>query len=142
MKKIIFTTFGIITLYYVTLFAFGVTSLGKRLAKDSNATFHIYRWTNNIKVVGNVDMKPISQKFNYEGVRVKVIRANSYDEMRPHILDKDTYHYILLTNSKHLPVIMVEEAEHINEYVAEWEKSYVWCFVAWIRIHDKLIGIS
>ena len=142
MKRAITSVLTILILYYLTLLAFGVGSLGKQLTKDSNSTYHSYRWTNSVVVVGNVRMKSISLKFSNEGGKVEEFRAANYEEIRPYIMGKDTYHYVLLTNSKYYPLITVEETEHINEYVAEWEKKYVWCFVGWIQLYDRMVGIS
>ena len=142
MRRTAIIIFAIVTLYYLTLLVFGPASLARRLVKDSNSTFDKYRWTNKIVVVGNVDIISVSQMFNQKGLNVQVIDAGSYDEMNQYISGEDIYHYILLINSNYLPLITVEETENINEYVAEWEKKYFWCFGVWIQLDDKMTGIS
>lgn len=131
MRIMVVMILGIVALYYFTFLAFGGATLGKRLVRDSNSTFHEFRWTNSVHIVSNVNMKSVSEKFTCEDTNVQTIEGNDDAEIRLHMAEGDVYHYILLRNSEYLPIITVEETEQINEYVADWEKVYIWCFVAW-----------
>jgi hypothetical protein len=142
MKTTALTVIIVAVLYYITLLFFGPAALTHRLSEDSNSTYHEYRWTDKINVVGNVDVETISKMFDEKGLNVKTFRSDNKEEIVGSFFTQDSYNYLLLLDSRYIPFVTVQESEKMNEYVADWEKRYLWCFAFWIQIDNQMTGIS
>ncbi|GAB3660836.1 hypothetical protein GCM10028791_34960 [Echinicola sediminis] len=142
MKKSIFITITIMTLYYLSLLFFGTAALSQKLGKDTNSTFFQYQWTSNIKVIGNFNVEEISKIFQKQNINISTVHSENNKEIIDSFFTQNSYNYMLLRNSKYLPLTVIQESEKMDEYAAVWEKKYLWCFAFWILIDDRMIGIS
>ena len=142
MKKTALTVLMIVMLYYITLLIFGPSALTRQLTKDSNSSFQQFQWTNQINVIGNVDVETISKIFAEKGRNITVFRSDNDDEIVQSFFVNGRYHYLLLRDSRFKPFITVQESEKMDEYVADWKKTYLWCFAFWIPIDNRMTGIS
>ena len=142
MRTTAFIVLLVAMLYYITLLIFGPVALTRQLTKDSNSTFHEFRWTDKVNVVGNVDVETIRKIFNQQGLDITVLRSDNDDEIVRSFLVDRRYNYLLLRDSRFKPFVTVQESEKIDEYVADWEKKYLWCFAFWIPIENRMTGIS
>lgn len=142
MRRITLIVTIIAFVYYLTFLLFGESALTKQLIKDSNSTYAKYRWTDSINVVGNVDMKTIGKKFNERGITVTAFHSDDLDSIVKEFFVENRYNYLIMRGSRFNPFILVRESERMNEYVADWEKSYLWCFAFWLPIDNRMTGIS
>jgi hypothetical protein len=142
MRRTALTIFVVAMLYYITLLILGPIALTRQLTKDSNSTYHEFRWTDQINVVGNVDVEVISKIFSGPGLKITLLRSANDDEIAQSFLVQRRYNYLVVRDSRFKPLVTVHESEKIDEYVADWEKKYVWCFAFWVTIENRMTGIS
>jgi hypothetical protein len=142
MRKISLIVAVIAVVYYLTFLLFGQSALTKRLIKDSNSTYAKYRWTDSVSVAGNVDVETIGRMFDERGITVIAFHSDHLESIAKEFFVANRYNYLIMRDSRFKPYILVNESERMNEYVADWEKNYLWCFVFWIRIDNRMTGIS
>ncbi len=142
MRKAGLLVLAIAGAYYLSLLIFGPMALTAQLKKDSNSYYDQYRWTNDINVVGNVNVDEISNIFSGPDVRITFLRSDDVEEVVRSFSIKERYNYLLMRDSMFRPIVLIYESEQINEYVANWEKTYLWCFAFWIPLENRSMGMS
>lgn len=142
MRRIALIITIIAVVYYLTFLLFGQSALTKQLIKDSNSTYAKYRWTDTVSVAGNVDVETMGKKFDERGITVITFHSDDLNLIVKEFFVQNRYNYLVMRDSKFKAFIFVKESERMNEYVADWEKSYLWCFVFWVPMDNRMTGIS
>lgn len=142
MKRMLAFIFVIIFFYYGTLLLFGRKKLSTQIRDSTHSTWNKYKWTNDINVISNLEPEPFGSIFNDSNVRINFILATNFEEFKKYYFQNNVYSYLVIVDSKYIPYVKVEESEHIEEYAADWEREYIWCFFYWIVIKDEMTGIS
>lgn len=127
----------------MTFLIFGKSAFVQEIASDNNSTYKLYKWTDKISIVSNIEfdkIELIGQQITADSLKIKIITING-TQLTSEVFEKDTYQYFLIFD-RYSPWIDLTEGEKIEEYGAFWNRQYVWAFFCWIPIKETSLGIS
>ncbi|MBL6446670.1 hypothetical protein JMN32_10130 [Fulvivirga sp. 29W222] len=145
-KKLLIISLSLILAYYGSFLVFGKNALVHKIKEDSHSSYNTYRWTTHVNLVSNMDLTPeqltaFNSLWPSSNLDLNFKQVESFEQI-PDFNKENTYHYILIINTKVLPWISIEECEKIEEYAAFWQIDYVWCFFTWIKVGEESLGMS
>ena len=147
VKKILLGFLVIVAVYYSSFLFFGTNRLMNQLLIDSNSTYYKYQWTDTVNVNSNIEFDRNSKAntiilLSNEEVLINYFVSDNIEIIRESFMEGLGYNYYLFLQTKYLPYAKIQEGEKVDEYVAFWEKEYIWVFFKWIRLKNQMTGIS
>lgn len=145
-SKVAIMALGLIIVYYGSFLLFGKNALTDKITEDSHSSYNTYRWTTHVNLISNIDFSPhhlatLNKLWFSTDVNFVFKQVDDFDQVTD-FNKEETYNYVLMTNTKALPLIQLKECEKIEEYAACWRFDYVWCFFTWIKVNEESLGIS
>ena len=147
VRKILLGLLVVVAVYYSTFLIFGANRLKNQLLIDSNATYYEYQWTDTVNIISNIGLDSYSREqtliwLRNEKVSINYLVADNIEAIGDIFMGGLGYNYYIFQGTKYLPYARIQEGEKIDEYVAFWEKEYIWVFFKWIKLKDLMTGIS
>ncbi|WP_425638270.1 hypothetical protein ACPUEN_02590 [Algoriphagus yeomjeoni] len=147
IRKILLGLLVVVAIYYSTFLIFGINRLKSQLMIDSNSTYYEYHWTDTVNIISNIgfDSNSREQTINLlrnEKASINYFVYHNIDTIGESFMGGLGYNYYIFLETKYLPYARIQEGEKVDEYVAFWEKEYIWAFFKWIKLKDQMTGIS
>ena len=140
MKKIFIVILIFTSLYLLSFFILGKYSFEKRIITENNSTYNEFKWTENISIISNLkfnNLDKVVETIFEKNEKLDIHYVQNKNELINEIKKIKNYKYILYFES-FTPLINLSESENIEEYVAVWNRKYIWCFWKWILISNTL----